>query len=319
VLRAVRCCFFVPSAFHSQKTISYQERCCNCAESPERPALYAHTSQVVELIVAFLVDDGRSLAAAQRVCKLWRAAARAEPLWQRACALSWPSTAQLAGQQLLPGGCRRFFAQRKLAEQKKLNGPACTSTPEQLSLLLEVHHAGTTVCSRQLEISCDTADNATELLLEDDEVRGCVDASWEEWSEKKQQDGTWSISISALRHADHKIALIASTPGLPRFRERVQPKARWGLDGMSGPCRCLIFGHSRAAAMPSNSAAQERQVSSASVWDGRSLLQHRGPLPSSEYLVAPKLELHIRPSQGWDDPCTGKHQLNYLIHQLDKL
>jgi hypothetical protein len=259
---------------------------------------------VIELIVSFLIDDGRSLAAAQRVCKIWWQAARAEHLWQRACAAAWPSTTELAQQQLLPGGCRKYYAQRRLAEKQKLSPSKDALAPE-LSLLLEVHRAGTTVCSRQLRLSCDLADLSSDLLVEDDDVRGQVDASWEDWSENQQQDGTWSISISVLRHDDHKVALIATTPSLPRFRERVQPRARWGFDGMSGPCRCLIFGHSRAAPMPGNSAAQETQIVSSSVWDGRSLLQHRGPLPNSEYVIAPRLELHIRPSEGWRDPCTG--------------
>lgn len=265
----------------------------------------ARALQVIELIVAFLIDDGRSLAAAQCVCKIWRQAARAEHLWQRACTAAWPSTIELAQQQLLPGGCRKYYAQRRLAEQQKLNPSRSAAGPDHLSVLVEVHRADITVCSRQLHLSCDLADTYEDLLIEDDEIRGQVDASWEDWSEKQQQDGTWSISISVLRHDDHKVALIATTPSLPRFRERVQPKARWGFDGMSGPCRCLIFGHSRAAPMPGNSAAQERQITSSSVWDGRSLLQHRGPLPSSQYVIAPRLELYIRPSQGWRDPCTG--------------
>ena len=262
-------------------------------------------AQVIELIVSFLVDDGRSLAAAQRVCKIWRKAAQLENLWLRACAAAWPSTSDLAAQQLLPGGCRKFYAQRRLAEKQKLNPSEQSLAADELSLLLEVHRAGATVCSRQLRLSCDTADASVDLLLEDDEVRGQVDGSWEDWSEHQQRDGSWSISISVLRHADHKVALLATTPSLPRYRERVQPRARWGFDGMSGPCRSLIFGHSRAAPMPSNDAAQEARVTSSSVWDGRSLLQHRGPLPSSEYVIAPRLELCIRPSQGWLDPCTG--------------
>lgn len=260
---------------------------------------------MIELIVSFLISDGRSLAAVQCVCKLWWKAARAEPLWQRACAAAWPSTAALAAQQLLPGGCRKFYAQRRLAEKQKLNSPAGAPAQDQMSLLLEIHRTGTTVCSRQLRLSCDFADASADLLIEDDEVRGQVDPSWEDWSENQQQDGGWSISISAFRHIDHRIALIATTPSLPRYRERVQPKARWGLDGMSGPCRCLTFGHSRAAPMPSNDTMQETRIISSSVWDARSLLQHHGPLPSSEYVIAPKLDLHIRPSLGWRDPCTG--------------
>ena len=224
----------------------------------------------------------------------------------RACAAAWPSTSELAAQQLLPGGCRKFYAQRRLAEKQKLMNPAKgILAADELSLLLEVHRAGVTVCSRQLRLSCDTEDASVDLLLEDDEVCGQVDGSWEDWSENQQRDGSWSISLSVLRHADHKVALLAATPSLPRFRERVQPKARWGFDGMSGPCRSLIFGHSRAAPMPSNNTAQEARVISSSVWDSRSLLHHRGPLPILEYVIAPRLELCIRPSQGWLDPCTG--------------
>ena len=75
---------------------------------------------MIELIVSFLIDDGRSLAAAQRVCKTWWHAARMEHLWHHACVAAWPSTTELAQQQLLPGGCRKYYAQRRLAEKQKL-------------------------------------------------------------------------------------------------------------------------------------------------------------------------------------------------------
>ena len=45
--------------------------------------------------------------------------------------------------------------------------------------------------------------------------------------------------------------------------------------------------------------------SNTSAWEGCTLLQHDGPLPGTQYVIAPRLELHVRPSEGWSDPTTG--------------
>ena len=275
------------------------------ARPPSSTALkkVPNTSSVSNDVVGLIVQslDARSLALAQRVCKLWREAARSERLWQVACASAWPSTALLAEQRLLPGGCRSFYSRRKAAEARTLSGErggsaGGTAELSNLTLLVDVSHAGATVCSRQLPLACD--EGSTELLLEDEGVCGLLDASWEDWSEQRQEDGCWSISIAALRHADYKIAHLASTPGLPRYRERVQPKAKW-----SGNGRVLVFGHNRNASMPGPGAVLKQDEASGSVWDGRSLPHHCGPL-DSQYVIAPRLELQVRPSQGWDDPFT---------------
>ena len=266
-----------------------------CAASP-------CPKDVVECIFQHL-EHGADLAKAGATCKLWRAAARAEHLWEALCTQSWPSTARLE----LPRGFRLFYAQRRRAEAKchEASSSIADVDATELCFLVEVRHDGKPVFSRPMRLPAGAGSAPqSELLLEtDDDVQGFVHGSWEEWCEQRQKSSSWQISLSVLRQ-DGRIAHLGST----HAAKRVRPTARWGLDGMSGPYRCLVFAHSKHAPMASLDDALGSAAgagSNTSAWEGCTLLQHDGPLPGTQYVIAPRLELHVRPSEGWSDPTTG--------------